>query len=311
MNQHKYMKTPLSQAAAFAFVYLAAKTIIILLLSELFLLASEDKEEYHKLDWLKDIILSLLTALVLFVFALVLFRKNAKNINALLESERRAMAGTLSLAVIHDFNNLLTIARGSFDMINHQGREFSDKDRRYLSQLSRTLDNLYLLSNRIKKAGKMSTAEEIRPVDLHSLVEGAIKLLYSHSKLKMCRLEFNQKAASKVLANPSMLQDAVINLVINAADATDGKGQICVSVDRIENKAIIKVEDNGPGIPPEMRGQVFETYYSTKKEGTGLGLSSVMACAYAHKGRVRINNSRLGGAEIILSLPVIQPEIRE
>jgi len=104
-----------------------------------------------------------------------------------------------------------------------------------------------------------------------------------------------------------MLRRVLLNLIQNAADALgDAKSEqpkIKVSLKREGDLFVIDVEDNGPGIAPEMREVIFDPYTTTKRTGTGLGLAIVKKIAIEHGGMVTADASSLGGARLRLTLP--------
>jgi signal transduction histidine kinase len=86
-----------------------------------------------------------------------------------------------------------------------------------------------------------------------------------------------------VEADEQMLRQAVFNLILNAIQAVDGDGQIQVVTEKSGSaEAVLEVRDNGPGVPPENRSEIFKPYFTTQKTGTGLGLAVVQQIVLAH-----------------------------
>ena len=96
----------------------------------------------------------------------------------------------------------------------------------------------------------------------------------------------------------------ILNLVLNAADATKGAGKIDLRIRRKDRQVILELHDNGPGVPDQAREAIFDPFYSSKTNGLGLGLLSVRACAEAHGGSVEVKPSDLGGACFRITLPL-------
>ncbi|HQU09128.1 MAG TPA: ATP-binding protein, partial [Opitutales bacterium] len=99
------------------------------------------------------------------------------------------------------------------------------------------------------------------------------------------------------------ISEMLLNLVLNAGDATSNAGEILVKVYRSGDFAIIEVHDNGRGIQPKDRERIFEPFFTTKREGSGLGLMTVKACVDRHNGFLQIGTSHLGGALFSIWLP--------
>jgi signal transduction histidine kinase len=99
------------------------------------------------------------------------------------------------------------------------------------------------------------------------------------------------------------LRRAFSNLLGNAAEAMDGRGSIDVTVAGEERGLVVAVVDHGPGIPPELRGRVFEPYVTTKQRGTGLGLALVRQTVDEHQGTIAVSETPGGGATFTLVFP--------
>ncbi|MBI4717338.1 MAG: hypothetical protein HY763_06000 [Planctomycetes bacterium] len=113
-------------------------------------------------------------------------------------------------------------------------------------------------------------------------------------------------AQIQLLCDPAQVERAIINLLLNAVEAVDRGGRIWVRAGenrRDRRQAAIVVEDNGPGIPPALRQQVFHPFFTTKDTGTGLGLAIVQRIAEAHGGSAAAGHRKGGGAAFVLLLP--------
>ena len=105
-------------------------------------------------------------------------------------------------------------------------------------------------------------------------------------------------------ANPTTLRQMLLNLILNAAEATEGKGIIEILIRQTADTALIEVHDNGPGIPLEKRPTLFTAFYTAKSQSAGLGLLSVKVYVELHQGHVEILDSHLGGTCIRITLPI-------
>jgi nitrogen fixation/metabolism regulation signal transduction histidine kinase len=127
-------------------------------------------------------------------------------------------------------------------------------------------------------------------------------------------------AGLTILGDRQLLKQCLVNLVENAVLSQRERGPVHVRVSvrpvppepgvdpaLPPTAAELRVDDNGPGIEPERRERVFEPYESTRKEGTGLGLAIVKKVVLDHAGEVRIEDSELGGAAVVLRLPLLAP----
>jgi two-component system, NtrC family, nitrogen regulation sensor histidine kinase NtrY len=110
----------------------------------------------------------------------------------------------------------------------------------------------------------------------------------------------------EIKVDREQMKRVMINLLDNALDAIDGKGQITIglSYDQDQQLVTIEVADNGGGIPPEHKSRVFEPYFSTKKHGTGLGLAIVNNIINDHNGSIRVQDEEPQGTRFIIELPL-------
>jgi two-component system, NtrC family, nitrogen regulation sensor histidine kinase NtrY len=114
-----------------------------------------------------------------------------------------------------------------------------------------------------------------------------------------------EKGPAPAEIDRQMLRRVLINLVRNAAQAMKGKGRIVVRLHREGESFHLDVDDDGPGIPAEMREQIFDPYVTTKTDGTGLGLSIVKKIVIEHRGSIVASESPLGGARLRVRLPAL------
>jgi signal transduction histidine kinase len=113
-------------------------------------------------------------------------------------------------------------------------------------------------------------------------------------------------AEVKVDADPDQLPRVVANLLINAGQAMDGKGRVWIDVRREGEDAILRVRDEGPGVPAEVRGRIFEALFTTKAKGTGLGLALCRRIVEAHGGKLTLEPSAAGAA-FQITIPDTRP----
>jgi len=100
------------------------------------------------------------------------------------------------------------------------------------------------------------------------------------------------------------LTQALMNMVINAMQAVERKGRIEVSAETQEGSIVVKVLDNGSGIPGERLATIFDPYFTTKPEGSGLGLWIAQQIVIGHGGSLKAENAPGGGAVFVMRLPI-------
>jgi len=131
------------------------------------------------------------------------------------------------------------------------------------------------------------------------------------AQIKKKNLQLTQEMAQEIhslRANPIRIRQMVDNLIGNAIKYTPNDGAIRVSISMQEQQIILKVEDNGPGIPPEEQSHIFEKFYRATNvpedaQGSGLGLAIVKSIVDSHQGRVWVESSKGKGSSFIVLLP--------
>jgi signal transduction histidine kinase len=132
-------------------------------------------------------------------------------------------------------------------------------------------------------------------------------LINEHSGRKISIKFVNETTGPLVVhLDVARIEDAVLNLVLNAIESIEKSGRVTVCLKKSANggEALIEVSDTGCGIPPEIRRRIFEPRFTTKREGTGLGLAAVRRTANAFHGQITFN-TRIGrGSKFVLALPL-------
>ena len=109
----------------------------------------------------------------------------------------------------------------------------------------------------------------------------------------------------KILAAPTELASVIANMIQNAVQVCDAKPEIEVWAGAVnQHMMLIRVSDNGPGIPDDLIDQVFDPFFTTRAAGTGLGLAVLASVVQRHGGTVHANNRESGGAQFTILLPV-------
>ena len=172
-------------------------------------------------------------------------------------------------------------------------------------------ENAKRASNIVRHIGDFTrkSEEHRKVVDVRDFVQRAAEL--AEGDIARADVTLNVILGGAPLLShvvPIQIEQVVLNLIMNAAEATrdiaDGDRTIEVRTKRQGDRRIaIEVEDSGPGVPNDMREQVFEPFYTTKPDGTGMGLSIVKTLVEAHGGQVRVQRAGSKGALFVIDLP--------
>jgi PAS domain S-box-containing protein len=229
----------------------------------------------------------------------------------LTQSEKLAVLGQFVAGIAHELNNPLQTVLGHVELL--RARDDLSKDiLRELQLVYREADrSAKIVGNLLVFAGGRRLSHRV--VNLNSLVGKALasrELACRTANIDMVR-HFDEEVP-KIAADPVMLQQAVLNVVINAeqslASRVGGRIDVWTKYWPARSLVVIEIRDNGPGIAPESLAHVFEPFYTTKEvgQGTGLGLAVTYGIVQEHGGQVLAANSQEGGAVFTIELPVAQ-----
>jgi signal transduction histidine kinase len=127
-------------------------------------------------------------------------------------------------------------------------------------------------------------------------------LLAGDPALKAVAIQI-EGAAPPALADAELLKIVFQNLLVNSAQAMQGRGEIQVTLQPVDGVCRVSFRDAGPGIAAEVRDRIFTPFFTTKARGTGLGLATAKRIVEAHGGRITIDSASGGGTTVIVELP--------
>jgi signal transduction histidine kinase len=222
-----------------------------------------------------------------------------------------AVAGRLATALAHEVGTPLNIISGRAETVL-RGLPADDRRRDELTviidQIDRICGMIRSLLDTVRPA-----KPEIQRVDIAPVVTGLAPLLRHAARVKAVALETDVPASlPTVLADPNQLQQIVINLVVNAVEATPDGGTVRIAATTAEHEGRpgvhVVVRDSGPGIPADLRARVFQPFFTTKPpgHGTGLGLTICRDIVKEHGGTIAVDDAPEGGAAVVIWLPVAE-----
>jgi two-component system NtrC family sensor kinase len=221
----------------------------------------------------------------------------------LFQAEKMAALGQLAGGVAHEINNPLGGILAFSQIMSQDPRPAEDLE--HLRLISDAAMRAKRIVESLLRFSRIPKEHERGHVDLPKVVEDALLILQAH--LRDGRLVVSrdlQRAA--VRGNANHLQQVVVNLVVNAVQAVGGKGTIRIHTGPgAPGRMVLSVQDDGPGVPPELAGRIFEPFFTTKPEGqgTGLGLSICYRIAEEHGGTIQLENVPEGGVRFVVDLP--------
>lgn len=226
---------------------------------------------------------------------------------SLAHAEKLSAIGELAARIAHEIRNPVTAARSLAQSLCEEPESPDNPEHAEI-----ILTELERVENQIAALLRFARRDELRPepVDLGSLVRETVDQF--HLRLEGAGIGFDLDAPDGIVAevDREKIRQVLINLIENSIDAvadTTGERTIALRVGRENGNAELAVSDNGPGVPSESLGKIFEPFYSLKTQGTGLGLAIVKRTVEAHGGRVRAETAGQRGLAFRVDLPVDGP----
>jgi signal transduction histidine kinase len=226
----------------------------------------------------------------------------------LARAARYADLGVLSAGVAHEINNPLatiaTCAEGLLRRIERNGLEpgqAAEYFRTIVSEAYRARDiTQRLLTLARAEPGPVTT------VDLTVLLEELVRVTKHQLERRGIVLAIDASEPLEVRGNSGELLQALVNLVLNARDASPADRPVRITATRAGTTGVLDVDDAGAGVPPALVERIFEPFFTTKPpgEGTGLGLSLVASIVEGHGGSVVVMRSPQGGARFRVRIPL-------
>ena len=230
------------------------------------------------------------------------------------QAQKMEIIGRMSSGVAHDFNNLLTVIAGYARFIEPEvTNEVVQKD---LGEILKAVDRATSLTRQLL-AFSRKRARELSVFDVNALITDLSsmtrRLLGEHVTL----ITTLDPTVPPINADRGQVEQALLNLAINARDAMPRGGELRISTrgfaDATGTWTSVAVSDTGTGMPPDVQAQIFEPFFTTKPEGkgTGLGLATVLAIVNDFGGRISVDSAPGKGATFTIALPATAAHVTE
>lgn len=153
------------------------------------------------------------------------------------------------------------------------------------------------------EVGRDRTPGSVAETDLSRLVAETVAFARQHHSVSSCELTFEDPGPLRLRINAELVARMLLNLIINAAEASGDRCRIRVHLARTGDGCRLEVQDAGPGIREADLEAIFQPFYTTKESGSGLGLLSLKVCAEQHGGALEVGRSEWGGASVAIVFP--------
>jgi PAS domain S-box-containing protein len=239
-------------------------------------------------------------------------------------AQKMEAIGKLTAGVAHDFNNILTAIKG-FTQLSISKLSENDPVRKYLENVQAVANKA---ENLIKQLLAFSRKQILEPKvininDLIKSMEDMLKRLLGEDILLFLRLSTD---LGNVNVDPVQIEQAIVNIVVNAKDAMPTGGSLTIETANVEldenyvkkhhavkagSYVMIAITDTGVGIPPEIRDRIFEPFFTTKEGGSGLGLSTVYGIVKHHGGNIWVYSEVGKVTTFKIYLPMVDKEVEQ
>jgi len=250
-----------------------------------------------------------------------------KTAEALRQAQKMEAVGQLTGGIAHDFNNMLAVVIGSLDLLDRRFAGGDPRAKRYVDSAKDAARRAAQVTQRLLAFSRQQPLEP-ETVDANKLVAGMSDLL-SHALGGTVQIETVLAAGLwRTHVDPNQLENAILNLAVNARDAMDQDGRLTIETANCHlderyvaehlgvqagQYVMVAVSDTGAGMPPEVMAKAFDPFFTTKEtgRGTGLGLSQVYGFVRQSSGHIKIYSEPGSGTTVKLYLPRLTRDAEE
>ncbi|MEA1949221.1 MAG: ATP-binding protein [Thermodesulfobacteriota bacterium] len=226
----------------------------------------------------------------------------------LLQAEKMAMVGKLAAGMAHSIRNPLTSVKMRLFSLSRSLKltDYQKEDFDVISEEIRHTDAIVQSFLEFARPPRLKM-QQISP---SIVIDMGLQLLEHRLKSYDVTVDVNrERLLPEIQADPEQLKEVLVNLMINACEAMAQGGSIVLQEEEalapsLGRVAVIRLKDNGPGIPESIRDRIFQPFFSTKEEGTGLGLSIATRIVEEHQGRLDVQSKEGQGSTFIITLPI-------
>lgn len=230
-------------------------------------------------------------------------------------SERLAALGQLSAGLAHEIRNPLGVIKGSAEMLTQKLQAGDALSAELAGYISSEVNRVSALVSRFLDFARPLHADR-KPQQILPLLDHALKSVAEQWQGATVEVQRSyEDGLPAIPLDEGLCEQAFVNLIQNAYQAMEKGGTLRVSVARAQKNGRAGIEvrlcDSGPGVPPDLREQIFNPFFTTKQSGVGLGLSIVSKILDEHHGTIRVDGATGEGACFVLFFPAEKPASKE
>lgn len=230
-----------------------------------------------------------------------------EDITDVLEAQKALTWQDIARKIAHEIKNPLTPIKLSTERIikkwKNKDADFGEAFERATKSIVKEVESMKRLVDSFTRFGKMPDIAK-KPTNISNIINEIINLYKEYKDIELkVSLPSNPP---QMEIDEEQIKRVIINIIDNAIQAMENKGVINVVLDFdiLDNKALISISDTGPGIKDEDKDKLFEPYFSTKKNGMGLGLTIAKRIIMEHKGNIKVKDNKPRGSIFSIELPI-------
>ncbi len=225
----------------------------------------------------------------------------------MLRAEHLASLGELAAGLAHEIRNPLAGIAGVVDVM---GKELppNSPSRAVMADVQNEVLHIQNILNDLLSYSR-PRPPNFHPADINTTVEQAVQLARQQVLTKPIQVIYDPvPSLPKIEHDPALIQQVILNLLLNGIQAIAGEGKVEVRPSLENNFVVLEVSDTGRGISADALTKIFKPFFTTRSEGTGLGLSLANGIVQAHGGRIEVSSAAEKGTQFRVLLPVCRPK---
>ncbi len=220
---------------------------------------------------------------------------------SLLRAERLSALGYMATGLVHEIKNALVPLRTLTELLSISGGDQSFIAK-FNDLVPKEIDRITKLSNDLLHYSKPIDGD-FEVLNINEVIDETAKFLEMQARKKNVKIVKSLQPVQNIRVDRQAIIEVLTNLILNAFDAMTQEGQVTISTYEKDDKVILEIVDNGPGIPEENQKKMFVPFFTTKKEGTGMGLAITQKIMVDHNGTVDFKSKRGEGTTFYLAFP--------
>jgi PAS domain S-box-containing protein len=228
---------------------------------------------------------------------------------ATLQAEKLAATGRLIQTLAHEVRNPLNNINLSLEQLHHEIKTVDDAEI-YMEIIQRNSKRISdIITELLNSSRPAEMSMQSKPLQV--ILDESISAALDRITLQKVKLVINYSGQpAYIKADPEKLKLAFLNVIINAVEAMEeDKGVLSISIESDRENHVVKIRDNGSGIAEENLSKLFEPYFTSKRNGLGLGLAATLNILQAHKGRIEVSSEVNKGSQFTLTFPAAEAQM--